>query len=159
MILIALGANIPSRAGAPAQTLHAAIAEFARTQIHVRAVSPFYETPAWPEPSDPSFVNAVAQVETALGPAALLALLHRIERDFGRVRSVRNAPRPLDLDIVDYDGRIEDGPPMLPHPRLESRGFVLIPLRDVAPAWPQPVSDRSIAELIASLPDAVAKRL
>jgi 2-amino-4-hydroxy-6-hydroxymethyldihydropteridine diphosphokinase len=161
MILIALGANIPSRAGAPAQTLHAAIAEFGRAGIRTPAVSPFYETPAWPEPGDPLFVNAVASIQTTLAPAALLALLHRIERDFGRVRSVRNAPRTLDLDIIDYDGRIDGGPPTLPHPRIDSRGFVLIPLRDVAPAWRHPVSGRSVAELIAALPQEAraARRL
>jgi 2-amino-4-hydroxy-6-hydroxymethyldihydropteridine diphosphokinase len=145
----------------PAQTLHAAIAEFGRAGIRVPAVSSFYETQAWPEPRDPAFVNAVASIETSLAPAVLLALLHRVERDFGRVRAQRNAPRTLDLDIVDYDGRIEGGPPTLPHPRIESRGFVLIPLRDVAPAWRHPVSGRSVAELIAALPDEarLARRL
>jgi 2-amino-4-hydroxy-6-hydroxymethyldihydropteridine diphosphokinase len=152
MILIALGANIVSRAGRPAQTLHAAIAEFWREGISTPAVSPFYETPAWPDPGDPPFVNAVIRIETSLASAALLALLQRIEKDFGRVRQMRNAPRTLDLDIIDYDGRIEGGPPVLPHPRIESRGFVLIPLRDVAPAWRHPVSGRSVAELIADLP-------
>jgi len=161
MILIALGASIPSRVGMPAQTLHAAIAEFERAGVRASAVSSFYETQAWPEPRDPAFVNAVASIETSLAPVALLAILHQIERDFGRVRSPRNAPRTLDLDIVDYDGRIEGGPPTLPHPRIESRGFVLIPLRDVAPAWRHPVSHRSVAELIAALPDEsrAARRL
>src|ERR1700685_669554 len=132
MILIALGANIHSRAGSPAQTLHAAIAEFQRAGVGVRAVSPFYETPAWPEPGEPAFVNAVASVDTALEPASLLQFLQRVEIDFGRRRTVRNAPRTLDLDILDYDRRVEVGPPTLPHPRIAARGFVLIPLRDIA---------------------------
>jgi 2-amino-4-hydroxy-6-hydroxymethyldihydropteridine diphosphokinase len=159
MILIALGANIPSRAGSPALTMHAAIAEFRHKGIRVPALSPFYETPAWPNAADPSFVNAVARIETTLAPGALLARLHEIEMNFGRVRAVRNAPRSLDLDILDYDGRIESGPPALPHPRIESRGFVLIPLRDIAPAWRHPVSGHSVEELIAALPDVAAKRL
>jgi 2-amino-4-hydroxy-6-hydroxymethyldihydropteridine diphosphokinase len=161
MILIALGANIHSRAGSPAQTLHAAIAEFQRAGVGVRSVSSFYETPAWPEPSEPAFVNAVASVDTTFAPLSLLEFLQGIEAEFGRRRTIRNAPRTLDLDIVDYDGRVEVGPPTLPHPRMAARGFVLIPLRDIAPDWRHPVSGRSVVELIAALPAEakVAKRL
>jgi len=119
----------------------------------VHALSPLYETQAWPDPADPSFVNAVARVETKLAPAALLEALQNVETLFGRTRGVRNAPRSLDLDIIDLDGRVESGPPQLPHPRLASRGFVLIPLRDVAPHWRHPVSGLTIDALIAALPD------
>lgn len=153
MILIAFGANLPSRVGAPAQTIHASRVELARTGLQVRAMSPLYETPAWPDPHDPAYVNAVAAVETTLTPAMLLERLHDVERSFGRARGERNAPRTLDLDIVDYDGRVESGPPALPHPRIESRGFVLIPLRDVAAQWRHPASGRSVDELIAALGD------
>ena len=119
----------------------------------MHALSPLYETQAWPDPADPSFVNAVARVETKLAPAALLEALQNVETLFGRTRGVRNAPRSLDLDIIDLDGRVESGPPQLPHPRLASRGFVLIPLRDVAPHWRHPVSGLTIDALIAALPD------
>jgi 2-amino-4-hydroxy-6-hydroxymethyldihydropteridine diphosphokinase len=152
MILIGLGANLPSRAGSPAQTLHAALAELARGDVRVVAVSSFYRTPAWPDPADPTFVNAVAMIETSLAPAALIALLHDIERAFGRERSTRNAPRTLDLDLLDYDGRIEEGLPVLPHPRIASRGFVLVPLCEVAPDWRHPVSGLTVQALIAALP-------
>ncbi len=70
-------------------------------------------------------------------------LLHELEGSFGRKRSEPNAPRTLDLDILDYHGRIEQGPPQLPHPRMEGRAFVLLPLRDVAPDWRHPVSGRN----------------
>jgi 2-amino-4-hydroxy-6-hydroxymethyldihydropteridine diphosphokinase len=153
MILIALGANLPSRAGTPAETIHASRVELADAGVRVHALSPLYETPAWPDPTDPSFVNAVARVETTLAPAALLAALQNVEALFGRTRGARNAPRSLDLDIIDLDGRVESGPPQLPHPRLASRGFVLIPLRDVAPHWRHPVSGLAIDALIAALPD------
>jgi 2-amino-4-hydroxy-6-hydroxymethyldihydropteridine diphosphokinase len=79
-------------------------------------------------------------------------ILHRIESDYGRTRSAkRNAPRTLDLDLIDYDGRVEEGPPLLPHPRLADRAFVLIPLSDIAPDWRHPVTGHSVTELVAAL--------
>ena len=154
VILIALGSNLPSRAGDSSQTLRAALDELARNDIVPQKVSAFYATAAWPDRSDPTYVNAVARVETALAPDTLMARLHATERKFGRGRSVRNAPRTLDLDLLDYNGRIEGGPPVLPHPRIESRAFVLVPLADVAPSWRHPVSGRDIRALIGALPDS-----
>jgi len=152
MILIALGANLSSSAGSPAETLRAALGNLAERGIKVEKQSQLYRSAAWPDPLDPPFVNAVARVATALGPAELLRALHDVEAEFGRVRSSPNAPRTLDLDLIDYDGRIEDGPPQLPHPRMQARAFVLVPLRDVAPNWRHPVSGRSVSELIAAAP-------
>jgi 2-amino-4-hydroxy-6-hydroxymethyldihydropteridine diphosphokinase len=82
----------------------------------------------------------------------LLAALHGIEARFGRTRTRPNAPRTLDLDLIDYDGRIESGPPELPHPRAGLRAFVLLPLRNVAPQWTHPVSGQSVDGLIAAMP-------
>jgi 2-amino-4-hydroxy-6-hydroxymethyldihydropteridine diphosphokinase len=152
MILIALGSNLPSHAGNPSATLRAALMHLAQNAVPQLAVSRFYSTPAWPDPADPAFVNAVARVMTELSPSELIARLHETETAFGRMRDTRNAPRTLDLDILDYDGRVEQGPPVLPHPRMESRAFVLIPLRDVAPDWRHPVSGRSVEELLAAIP-------
>ena len=152
MILIALGANLPSPAGLPEATLGKALERLPREGITVRAASSYYRSEAWPDPDDPPFVNAVVRVETARDPADLLATLKGIERAFGRTCGVRNAPRPLDLDILEYDGRVEAGPPVLPHPRLHERGFVLIPLRDIEPDWRHPVLDRSVSQLIEALP-------
>lgn len=152
MVLIALGSNLASHAGDPAATLRAALAHLAASGIKMTAVSRFFRTPAWPDPRDPAFVNAVARVTTELPPPALIAQLHQTEAAFGRVRDARNAPRTLDLDILDFDGRIETGPPVLPHPRLDARAFVLIPLQDVAPDWRHPVSGKSVRELLAAIP-------
>lgn len=152
MILIALGANLPSPAGLPAATLDAALHELASRGITIVKRSGFYRSAAWPDPSDPAFVNAAAAVETDLKPAALLAVLHAVEVTFGRRRSVANAPRTLDLDLLDYHGRIEVGPPRLPHPRMATRGFVLIPLQEVTTSWRHPVSRRTISELLGQLP-------
>ena len=104
-----------------------------------------------PASDQPWYVNAVASVATDLTPAALLTRLHAIEATFGRVRSVVNAPRVLDLDLLSYgDLRVADWP-VLPHPRLQDRAFVLMPLRDVAPAWRHPVNGETIATMLARI--------
>lgn len=132
--------------------------------------SRWYESAPIPPGPQPWFVNGVVLVETGLDPARLLARLHDIEAAFGRVRRAINAPRPLDLDLLDYRGlvRVADGPrpavadadanaevlprPRLPHPRLHTRAFVLLPLAEVAPAWRHPVSGEAVTALIARLP-------
>ena len=159
MIVIALGANLPSHAGAPRETLKAALCELSHHGVHIAQVSSVYITKAWPDPSDPLFVNAVARVETSLPPVELMALLHRTEEYFGRTRSIRNAPRSLDLDLIDYDGRVEQGPPVLPHPRLAERAFVLVPLSEIAPEWHHPVTGEKISGLIAALPLAAREEM
>lgn len=151
MILIALGANLPFNGASPAQTLRRALKVLGENGVTTLMVSPFYETQSWPDPSDPPFVNAVASVASRLDPAHLIRTLHDVESRFGRVRSKPNSPRTLDLDIVDYDGRVEEGPPVLPHPRCAARGFVLVPLSDVAPAWRHPVLGQSVKQLLAAL--------
>ena len=157
MILIALGANMPHpEHGPPRRTLEAALAAIEAAGVTVVRCSPWFESPPWPPSDQPWYANGVAVLESDLEPAPLLALLHGIERDFGRVRGERNEARVLDLDLLDYDGRIRDGeePPQLPHPRLAERGFVLLPLQAVAPGWRHPLSGLSVEALIERLPEA-----
>ena len=146
--LIGLGANIPSLAGPPAATLNAALAALAKAGVEITAVSPFYETEAWPDPAKPPFLNAAAAIQTVLQPFALLTLLHEVETTFGRKRSVPNAARSLDLDLLDYAGMVLDGPVILPHPRIAQRRFVLEPLQAVAPDWRHPVSGQDLDALL-----------
>ncbi len=160
MILIALGANLPSHAGPPASTLRHALGRLDGKGVKIRSVSSFYETPAWPDPADPAFVNAVAAVQTTFQSVELLAVLHGVETAMGRLRSAPNAPRTLDLDLLDFEGRIIAGPLILPHPRLAERSFVLVPLAEIAPDWRHPVSGKRAGELLAGLPDRnVPKKL
>jgi 2-amino-4-hydroxy-6-hydroxymethyldihydropteridine diphosphokinase len=151
MIVIALGANLSSRVGAPRDTLKAALARLAAHDTRVANLSSYYVTKAWPDPADPDFINAVAHVETNRSPRELMELLHDTEDFFGRTRGAKNAPRTLDLDLIDYDGRIERGPPELPHPRMTDRAFVLVPLQEIAPNWRHPSTGKSIAELLLAL--------
>lgn len=155
VILVALGSNLVSdRFGTPLETCRAALADMERRGVRILARSRWYRTAPVPVSDQPWFVNAVAAVGTALPPAELLALLHEIEADFGRVRTRRNEARVIDLDLLSYGDRLLEGPeaPLLPHPRLHERAFVLLPLADVAPEWRHPMTGEGIAEMLEALP-------
>ena len=153
-VYVAFGANLPGPAGAPAETFAAAQAELARAGIAVVARSRLFASPAWPPSDQPDYRNAVLAVATGLDPVELLAALHRIEAALGRVRGAPNAARPIDLDLLDWRGLVRGTAPVLPHPRLHRRDFVLLPLAELAPGWIHPVSRRNIGELLAELPSA-----
>lgn len=161
MILIGVGANLPSaKSGSPLETCRAALAELEKEGVAVRRRSRWFESAPVPPSGQPWFVNGVAEVESDLGPEALLEVLHRVEERFGRVRRERNEARVLDLDLLAYDDIVMTGPPgpTLPHPRLHARAFVLLPLADLDPSWRHPATGRGIAELIRALPpDQVAR--
>lgn len=159
MILVALGANLPSEAGEPARTLLAAMHALDAAGLRASARSRIFESPPWPPSDQPWYANAVVRLDTRLPPDALLERLHAVERAFGRVRTVPNAARALDLDLIDYDGQVRAGPaPILPHPRMRERAFVLLPLADVAPDWRHPSDGASVASLIAALPEGTVCR-
>jgi 2-amino-4-hydroxy-6-hydroxymethyldihydropteridine diphosphokinase len=152
MILVALGANLTSPLhGGPVETLAAALAEMAVQGIEVDAMSRWYETAPVPISDQPWYVNGVARIRTMLEPSPLLTRLHEIEAAFGRVRTKVNAARAIDLDLLAYGDRIEADWPVLPHPRLQERAFVLLPLRDVAPNWRHPVTGEDIGTMLARI--------
>lgn len=153
-ILIGIGANlVPDGYGSAREGCEAAIARLGEADIDVTAVSPWYETAPVPVSDQPWFNNAVIAAQTALPVDQALAALHRIESEFGRMRTVRNAARVLDLDLLDYGAAAYDRNGItVPHPRLHQRAFVLLPLRDVAPDYLHPVSGMSIDAMIDGLP-------
>lgn len=152
MILIAVGANLPSRFGPPVAACREALSRLEARGVRLLRCSDWWESAPVPVSDQPWYVNGVAVVESDLDPQSLLAVLHAVEADMGRVRSVRNAPRVIDLDLLAYHGCILDGAVVVPHPRLAERAFVVLPLAQVAPAWHHPVTGASIEALTAALP-------
>lgn len=162
-IFIGAGANLdhPSY-GSPRQTLEAAFRDLGRRSVRVLRVSAWFRTAPVPASDQPWYQNAVIEVDTDLSADRLLATLHDIEQALGRVRTVPNASRMIDLDLLDFRGGIAPGGPgkaTLPHPRLASRAFVLRPLADLAPEWRHPVTGQPIQALLKALPaDQVTER-
>jgi 2-amino-4-hydroxy-6-hydroxymethyldihydropteridine diphosphokinase len=151
MILIALGSNVTGPWGTPTETLRKALEDLAAHEVEILKTSDFLETEAFGVTDQPNFVNAVAEVATTLGPETLLLTLHEIEKRAGRVRLERWGPRTLDLDLIDYHGHIRAENPILPHPGIAERSFVLMPLLEIAPTWLHPVTGRSAANMLLQL--------
>ncbi|MDV4168763.1 2-amino-4-hydroxy-6-hydroxymethyldihydropteridine diphosphokinase [Rhodovulum sp. FJ3] len=174
-LIVAIGSNVTSTYGGPRQTVQAAVDELDRAPFKLLKVSRFYQTPCFPKGAGPDFVNAAATLAFQGEPDAVLRHLHEIEARFGRERVSRWGARTLDLDLLAVASRIlpdeivlknwmelsprrqlEEAPDqlILPHPRLHERGFVLVPMADVAPDWVHPILGRSVQQMLDGLPDA-----
>lgn len=154
-VAIALGSNL----GDSHAILEAALKMLAQLPgILLQAQSPVYQTVAV-GPPQPDYLNACALFATQLEPAPFLEILLETEAQFGRVRRERWGPRLLDLDLLLFDDLILDQPNLqIPHPRMAERAFVLVPLSDIVPNWSEPISGKTIAELVQQVDCSGVKR-
>lgn len=178
LIIVALGANQPSRVGNPQQTLDFALKLIAQKAVIVARVSSWWRTPAVPAESGPDFVNGVAVIKCNFTQSELMTALHNVENQIGRVRDQRWGPRVCDIDLIAWDDVIAPGLPelsrlmalganaidepapsdlILPHPRMHERAFVLAPMAEVAPDWRHPVLGLTTEEMLAKLPSGDRK--
>ena len=158
---IALGSNL----GNSLKTLNAALEVLAQAPgIQVEARSSWYQTKAIQAtdsaPPQPDYLNGCALLRVTLSPHELLAVLLQTEIQFGRVRRERWGARTLDLDLLWFDDLILQSPTLeIPHPRMNDRAFVLVPLSEIAPHWIEPVSGKSIDQLRQTVNCSEVKRL
>ncbi|HUG33720.1 MAG TPA: 2-amino-4-hydroxy-6-hydroxymethyldihydropteridine diphosphokinase [Anaerolineales bacterium] len=142
-VYLALGTNLGNRAA----NLKEAIASLP-PQMEVKAKSDVYESQPWGFSDQPMFLNQVVRAETYLKPEPLLKHLKRLETALGRKPSFENGPRLIDIDILFYDDLVlYSHALMIPHPHMHERGFVLVPMMDIAPDFEHPVKKKTIREL------------
>lgn len=171
-VLVAIGANLTGQMDSPLGQVGAAIDNLSETTFKSLSQSRLFRTPCFPPGTGPDFVNAAMLCETRLDPEQTLHALHAVEAAMGRERGVRWGARVIDIDLiahgqhvlpdlagfqhwagldVDSQARLVPDRLVLPHPRMQERGFVLVPLMDVAPDWVHPVLGQSVRQMHAAL--------
>ena len=156
MIILGLGSNLSSSFGDRFNNINLAMAYLVSYDIKILKKSSFYETLSYPNQKNPKFINIVILVKTHFPPVDLMSVLIFIEEKLERKRAKKNDPRTCDIDIIDYNSQIVDFKYKnlnltLPHEKLVSRNFVLIPLHEILPEWQHPETKVSIDVLINKL--------
>ena len=146
-IYLGIGSNLGSRIA----NIEKAKSLLLENNINFVSISSYYETPSWPNPKNPKFINIVLKIETSLKPIELLNLSKSIEVKLGRKKSPKNSPRVCDIDIIDFNGLILQDRIILPHKMMHKRNFVLFPLFEIDREWIHPIKKVSIKKLILSL--------
>ena len=150
-VIVALGGNLAGDFGSPQALLEAALSRFAQAGLPVVRRSSWWKSAAWPDPTGNEYRNAVVVVETLQDPEETIRTLFGLEAAFGRERSIRNAPRTLDLDLIAHGRSCLDTPDLvLPHPRAAERFFVMGPLAEIAPHWRHPSTGEMAKDLAQS---------
>jgi len=150
-VYLAIGSNL----GNKISNIEKAKFELEKYKIKILKTSSNYMSKSWPDSSMPNYINAVIKIKTILLPIELLKICNLIELKLGRVRLKKNSPRTCDIDIIDYDKKIlneNNNQLILPHPRMNKRNFVLLPLFELDKCWKHPKSKINIVNLINSLP-------
>jgi len=150
-VYLAIGSNL----GNKISNIEITKFEFEKYKIKILKTSSNYISESWPDSTMPNYINVIIKIKTTLLPIELLRICNLIELKLGRVRSKKNSPRTCDIDIIDYDKKIlneKNKQLILPHPRMNKRNFVLLPLFEVDKSWKHPISKINIVNLINSLP-------
>jgi 2-amino-4-hydroxy-6-hydroxymethyldihydropteridine diphosphokinase len=147
MVYLGLGSNLGDRMGNLTSSM-----KHLSQKVSIREISSVYETEPFGYEDQPLFLNAVLSAVTELGPFGLLAFVKQIEEGLGRQPGFRNAPRPIDIDILLYgDMIVRTGKLSIPHPGIVERAFVLVPLDEIASGFAHPVNGKSVGELLAQV--------
>tara|TARA_Y100001970_G_C13749362_1_gene610217 strand:- start:98 stop:610 length:513 start_codon:yes stop_codon:yes gene_type:complete len=152
MIYLNIGSNLSSKEGGRKNNILKAITYLKKLKLNLIKISSFYETPSYPNNSDPKFINLCVKLECNLKASELLNEIKKIEKKLGRIRSKKNEPRTCDIDIIDFNGEIIKNDDFeVPHPRLHLRNFVIYPLKEIEPDWSHPIFDKKIDSFFQEL--------
>ena len=152
MIHLNIGSNLDSKYGSRYKNISIAINLLIDSKIKIKKISNFYETPSYPNNKFPNFLNVGLFIEYYSEHLSLLKIIKQIEKKLGRIKTRKNDPRVIDIDIIDFKGEINKTKELiLPHPKCHLRNFVLFPILQIDPDWHHPILKKNVQYLINNL--------